>query len=44
LETVAGEDEQKTEWWRHKHWWVPGVILVLLVIVDLVAAFGVHFR
>jgi hypothetical protein len=37
---MASEDEQKDEWWRQKHWWLPGVLLVLLVIVDLFAAFG----
>src|SRR5437016_707122 len=33
-------DAPNDKWWRQKRWWISGVLLVLLVIVDLVAAFG----
>ena len=38
---MPDEDGQTYKWWRLKRWWIAGSVLVLLVMVDLVAAFVV---
>jgi hypothetical protein len=36
---MQDEGGRKDDWWRRKRWSIPGTLLVLLVIVDLIVAF-----
>jgi uncharacterized protein YjbI with pentapeptide repeats len=39
-----GERDRKDEWWRQKRWWIPAVVLAVVIAVDLMAAFALPER
>ncbi len=36
---VREETTKQAPWWHRKRWWIPGVVFLVLVTVDLLAAF-----